>query len=707
MKFASVIFLFCALCGAEAGSAGADTSKDHPIVKVINLLEGLKEKSIGEGKEEAVSFTKFQYWCSTSIDTLKDAIADEKEKINELEDQLAGLNKEKESLEGEIAELEEQIADLEASAKAAKENRAGEAKLYDKANADLESTIKAVGECITALENAESKTEAKLLLAQHHVKMVLSLIAVKVTDGQRAVLESYAKPKARPDQLAEGDLNKHVDKYDFKSENVVELLKQLKLKFEDDKLAGTKAETNALNAYSLSKEARDNANDAAKKSKKRKTTELANTKKAIVDANKVLKVTRSDLKDDSKSLADTEDACRIKTSEWEERSKTRSLEIEAMDQAMQILSKATGVRTAAPGNPVPPPSPVKFLQLSQVLGAVDDPKMKAVVLLREAAMSAHSRALDRLAVEVAAHLNGPFDAVNNMIEKMIFRLMDEQKKEDEHKHWCDQEIKKTETMKEDKDDKIKDLTAEIKVENAAVSKLTNEIAEAEKMIGDIVAFMNEATDIRNIGKKENAHSIKDSEEAQRALTNAISVLTAFYKESGEVAKEPWEFIQKPVNLPKNPATWGSPYTGVADPDKQPGGIISILEGVLSDFSKMESETKAQEAQDQKEFEDAMKSNKIEKAGRTQEVSMKTAEKARRVDKIASLSRNKKDTEAELEKTEQYLKDLKPACVNGDSSYDDRKAARAKEIEALQKAQVILLDAFKEKAGKKFMQISNH
>merc|ERR1719253_1073963 len=206
------------------------------------------------------------------------------------------------------------------------------------------------------------------------------------------------------------------------------------------------------------------------------------------------------------------------------------------------------------------------------------------------------------------------------------------------------------------------------------------------MISNIVAFMKEATDIRQTGKNENILAIKDAAAAQTSITNAIAVLEAFYKESGEMKKEPWEFIQKPVNLPKNPATWGSPYTGVADPDKQPGGIISILEGVLSDFSKMESETKAQDAQDQKEFEEAMKSNKIEKAGRTQEVSMKTAEKARRVDKIASLSSTKKDTEAELEKTEFYLRDLKPACVNGDSSYDDRKAARAKEIEALQKAQ---------------------
>merc|ERR1719258_596201 len=145
-----------------------------------------------------------------------------------------------------------------------------------------------------------------------------------------------------------------------------------------------------------------------------------------------------------------------------------------------------------------------------------------------------------------------------MIQKMIFRLMDEQKQEDEHKLWCcDQEIKKTDTMKEDKDDKISDLKAEIKVETAAVAKLTDEIAAAEKMISDIVAFIKEATEIRETGKKENALAIKDANDAQASLTNAIAVLEAFYKESGEIPKEPWEFIQKPVNLPKNPATWGS------------------------------------------------------------------------------------------------------------------------------------------------------
>merc|ERR1719162_1928296 len=174
------------------------------------------------------------------------------------------------------------------------------------------------------------------------------------------------------------------------------------------------------------------------------------------------------------------------------------------------------------------------------------------------------------------------------------------------------------------------------------------------MIADIVAFMNEATEIRNTGKKENALAVKDSQDAQTSLTNAIAVLTAFYKESGEVAKEPWEFIQKPVNLPKNPETWGSPYAGVSDPDKQPGGIISVLETVMSDFAEMMSKTKSQEAVDQKEYDQSMSDNDIEMARREQENQMKSDEKKRRTDEIALLQSQKKDTSAELEKTNQYL-----------------------------------------------------
>ena len=51
-----------------------------------------------------------------------------------------------------------------------------------------------------------------------------------------------------------------------------------------------------------------------------------------------------------------------------------------------------------------------------------------------------------------------------------------------------------------------------------------------------------------------------------------------------------------------------------------------------------------------------------------------------------------------EKIRPSAQDLQHACVDGDSTYEDRKAARTKEIEALKEAQDILEKAFDEPAG---------
>merc|ERR1719386_607983 len=169
-----------------------------------------------------------------------------------------------------------------------------------------------------------------------------------------------------------------------------------------------------------------------------------------------------------------------------------------------------------------------------------------------------------------------------------------------------------------------------------------------------------------------------------------------------IEKAPYEFLQQagkePVELPDKPGTWDSSYTGAADPKAQPDGIISVMEEVASDFAKMEAETKAQEEADQKAYDDEMSELAIEKATRKKEIEMKTQESKRLTDKVEALTKTKKHVADELAAVVQYLKDLEPACVTGDSTYEDRKAARAKEIEALREAQNILEDAFKATPG---------
>jgi len=479
-------------------------------------------------------------------------------------------------------------------------------------------------------------------------------------------------------------------------------------------LKAQKEETNAVNSYELASQAREAQITAAEKSKQQKTDLLAETNTELETAKGDLADTQNDMVADTGSLEEVTKGCEIEKSEWEERSEIRSGEIEAMGMAKKILAKVGGVRTEAPGNPIPPASPLEgdsFLQ-------IDDPKMKAVAFLRKEAHLAKSKSLQRLAQEIQAHLTGPFDEVNAMVQKMIFRLMAEQKDEDDHKNWCDLEVKKTENMVTNKEDKIADLTSKIDDIIATIAKLTEEISEAEDMVAKIEMFMQQAREIREVGHKENELAIKDAKDAQDAVANAIAVLTDFYKESGQIAKEPYEFVQKqPVSTSEKPAPpWDASYTGVADPTGQPAGIISILETCATDFSQMQADTEAQEATDEKNFQDAIQDNDIEKSRRATETEMKSAEKKRFVEKQTELDGKRKHIADELEQTLQYQKDLQPACVEGDSSYEERKAARSQEVEALHQAQSILEDAFKEKpegdaelvqSGHRFLPVRKH
>merc|ERR1719188_1389796 len=161
-----------------------------------------------------------------------------------------------------------------------------------------------------------------------------------------------------------------------------------------------------------------------------------------------------------------------------------------------------------------------------------------------------------------------------------------------------------------------------------------------------------------------------------------------------IQKAPYEFVQQPVQLSPEPATWGASYTGIADPKNQPSGIITLLQTTSAEFAKMEADTRAQEATDQHAYDEQMSKSTIDKARRAKESEMKGNEKKGVSDRLTETLKRKKHLVGELEAVNQYLKDLEPACVTGDSTYEDRKAARAQEIEALHEAQAILQDAFK-------------
>jgi hypothetical protein len=543
--------------------------------------------------------------------------------------------------------------------------------------------------------------------------------------GDLPTLPGSPELKERPEFEAGGSADAHVKNYRFKSDNVVELLKQLQMKFEADLTQSRKEETNAQNAFELAKAARHDERGAVVKAKEAKSTELGDVKSKLETDSGELTDLQQDLQADSSLLSETTKNCDTKDTEWAQRQKARALELEAMKKAVEILAESSNLRTEVPENPVPPPSPLEaegdkvapvFLQLSETPEAA---KTKAAELLKKEATLLHSKALERLSEEIASRVSGPFDDVNNMIQKMIFHLQNEQMDEDKHKAWCDLELNKTDASITSKEEKLGELAAKIDTAEALIVELQNEIKEHTEMVAKITEHMSEAAEIRAASKRENELAIADAVKGQAAIADAISVLESHYKESGAIEKEPYELAQtgnrEPVQLGDEPSTWSASYTGVMDEENQAAGtgVIAVLKKVSEDFSMMEADTKVQEESEQRNYEEEMKECEIEKARRLKDVEVKTEEKKRQAAKVSSLTETKKHVESEHEATEQYEKDLQKACVEGDSTYEDRKAARAKEIDALKSAMSILKEAFskevktedkKEDEPKSFLQI---
>merc|ERR1719197_1985713 len=499
--------------------------------------------------------------------------------------------------------------------------------------------------------------------------------------------------------------------YSFKSGGIIETFKAMKAEFEADKLDSTSAETNKLNAYNLAKQARDTAIASAKDSKKEKEDIKGDKESEKATSESTKSETETALSDDTATLEQTDKECKTVTGEWEERSGIREGEIKAMEMAIKILSKVTGVR-----NPDEHEIPKKALleataRVDQDTASyeakmagisflqLEDPKTKAVNLLKKAATQAHSKALKKLAQEISTY-DGPFDKIKQMIQKMIFRLMSEQKDEDDHKNWCDMEMEKSTESKDDKDEKIQMLKKKVAEHDAAIKKLIKAITENNDKAAELTKYMEEETELRNENHAEIEATIKDSQDAQAAVTQATQVLKDFYKESGMIAKEPWEFVQisskRGVDLPKSPDTWDSSYTGVTDPENGADGVLALLDGVMQKFSAMEADAKVQDETDQKNYEKDMQASKISLEETKQDTQMKTTKKDSMQEKMEGLAATLKHTTSEFDAVVQYLKDLQPACGEGDSSYEDRKKARADEITALRKAQTILEDAFRAK-----------
>ena len=89
-----------------------------------------------------------------------------------------------------------------------------------------------------------------------------------------------------------------------------------------------------------------------------------------------------------------------------------------------------------------------------------------------------------------------------------------------------------------------------------------------KAVAELDAAMAKATKLRQEEKAKNTETISDSQEAQTAVAQALTVLKEFYAKAGEATA----FVQQKAE----PEIFDKPYKGMGG---ESGGVVGMLGGM--------------------------------------------------------------------------------------------------------------------------------
>jgi hypothetical protein len=192
--------------------------------------------------------------------------------------------------------------------------------------------------------------------------------------------------------------------------------------------------------------------------------------------------------------------------------------------------------------------------------------------------------------------------------------------------------------------------------------------------------------------------------AKKAVEAATAVLKEFYAkaltatgllQTGAVPMdgEEWHSLANPgfegtvdKGHKAGMQTFGESYTGQQD---QAGGVLALLEVIVSDFANLKADTEASEAALQKSFDEFMVQSKRDKATKNRKIEMDTADKAEAQAKLQQDIADLKSTQDQLLAADRYYEKLVPQCIDQGQTFEERTASREDEIASLKKALEIL------------------
>merc|ERR1719456_703235 len=208
--------------------------------------------------------------------------------------------------------------------------------------------------------------------------------------------------------------------YEFQSQAMVEMFEEMKDKFEGKVAATEKFETEDNHEYMMLKQDLDNQHATATDSRNTKAEMKAKALQSAADSQGSLADVTGTRDADVTYLSDTDATCNAKASAFEERTKLRREEIEALGKAIEILG---GTPSGMAAKHLPALMQLKGGSFVQLRANTKNPaQLRVAAYLQDQGKRMQSKVLSVMAMRVAAD---PFKSVKKMIKDMIVKLMEE------------------------------------------------------------------------------------------------------------------------------------------------------------------------------------------------------------------------------------------------------------------------------------------
>jgi len=587
----------------------------NAVAKIIQMLTDMSTKCKQEMNDEQVAFAEFQSFCANGKPKLKKQIAKGGETIETLDAEIGKLSSDVSTLGGEIGVLQADVTKFEADKKASEAQRVKDHASFVEESTDYAESVDALDRAILVMSEKDGNIAGSSLLQLKNDKRVpakaKSLISAFLGFDDN---DSFEPPEANA--------------YESQSGGIIEMLKKLKDQFREKLGQCQKEEANSAHASTMVQQDLVDSIDNANKDTEEKTADKEAKKENIAGNKKDLASTIQNKAEDENLLKNLDVECEEKLLSFQEKQKLRADEIEAIGKATEILAgdDVSGNAAEHLGLVQTGTSFVQFMSKSNNEGIH---RQIRNFLLSEG-QRLHSKNLNLLAEKLAAD---PFAKVKKLIDDMITRLLEEANSDAKKEGWCDTEMGKSKVTRNKLSEEIDGLDAAIEDGRATIMKLTQEVADLSKEIEDLDAEMSEATELRTNEKAKNKHTIMDTKAAQRAVGQATAVLKDFYAKAAtataliqtsnkdpaiiHMGTEEWQALSNPnfdgtidKGHKAGMQNFGEAYTGNQD---AAGGVMALLEVAMSDFANLEADTKANEAESEKSYNDYMTEAKRSKS----------------------------------------------------------------------------------------------